>query len=93
MSQGTVAVADDQRYPLIAVVPLTGTPGEGLLYPRLEAGPSGLRKPSFAQVDQLRSVGKSRVLQVFGPVRTEELKALDDGLRRFLGLHKPTTAP
>ncbi len=87
------AVADDQRYPLIAVVPLTGTPGEGLLYPRLEAGPSGLRKPSFALIDQLRSVNKSRVLQVFGPVRTEELKALDDGLRRFLGLHPPTTVP
>ena len=47
------AVADDQRYPLIAVVPLTGTPGEGLLYPRLEAGPSGLRKPSFALVEPL----------------------------------------
>jgi len=52
-----------------------------------------LRKPSFALVDQLRSVDKSRVLQVFGPVRTEELKVLDDGLCRFLGLHKPTTAP
>ena len=75
------------------MVPLTGTPGEGLLYPRLEAGPSGLRKPSCALVDQLRSVDKSRVLQVFGPVRTEELKVLDDGLCRFLGLHKPTTAP
>lgn len=38
-------------------------------------------------------VERGMLLQVFGPVRTEELKALDDGLRRFLGLHTPTTAP
>ncbi len=84
------AVADGQRFPLLAVVPLTGTPGEGLLYPRLEPGPSGLRKPSFALVDQVRSVDKSRVLRLYGRVRPEELRALDDGLRRFLGLHEGT---
>ena len=85
-------VTGDQRYPLLAVVPLTGRPGEGLLYPRLEPGPSGLRRTSFALVDQLRSVDKGRVLQVYAPVRTEELKALDDGLRRSLGLREPTAA-
>ena len=82
-------VTGDQRYPLLAVVPLTGRPGEGLLYPRLEPGPSGLRRPSFALVDQLRSVDKGRVLQVYAPVRAEELRALDDALRLFLGLHEP----
>jgi mRNA interferase MazF len=82
-------VTGDQRYPLLAVVPLTGRPGEGLLYPRLEPGPSGLRRASFALVDQLRSVDKGRVLQIYAPVRSEELKALDDGLRLFLGLHEP----
>jgi mRNA interferase MazF len=86
------AVADDQRYPLIAVVPLTARPGEGLLYPRIESGPSGLRKTSYALVDQLRSVDKGRVLQTYAPVRSEELKALDDGLRSFLGLREPTAA-
>jgi len=82
-------VTDDQRYPLIAVVPLTARPGEGLLYPRIEPGPSGLRKTSYALVDQLRSVDKGRVLQIYAPVRTEELRALDDGLHRFLGLREP----
>jgi mRNA interferase MazF len=86
------AVADGQRYPMIAVVPLTATAGEGLLYPRLEPGPSGLRKTSFALVDQVRSVDKGRVLRVYAPVRREELRALDEGLRRYLGLHQPATA-
>jgi mRNA interferase MazF len=85
-------VTGDQRYPLIAVVPLTGRPGEGLLYPRIEPGPCGLRKTSYALVDQLRSVDKGRVLQIYAPVRTEELQALDDALGRFLGLHEPRSA-
>ena len=41
---------------MIAVVPLTGTPGEGALYPSLAPGPSGLRQPSWALFDQLRAV-------------------------------------
>ena len=28
-------VNSDQRFPLVCVVPVTGTPGEGLLYPPL----------------------------------------------------------
>jgi mRNA-degrading endonuclease toxin of MazEF toxin-antitoxin module len=75
---------------MIAVVPLTGTTGEGLLYPRLEPGPSGLRKTSYALVDQVRSVDKNRVLRIYAPVRDEELRALDEGLSRFLGLRRPT---
>jgi mRNA-degrading endonuclease toxin of MazEF toxin-antitoxin module len=81
-------VAEGQRYPMIAVVPLTATPGEGLLYPRLEPGPSGLRKTSFALVDQVRSVDKGRVLRVYSPVRAGEVRAVDEGLRRYLGLYE-----
>lgn len=60
-----VAVSDpvvnaDQRFPLIAVVPITGTPGEGALYPALSPGKSGLTKTSFALIDQLRSIDKRR---------------------------------
>ena len=36
------AVASDQRYPLVGVVPLTGTEGRGALYPRVPAGTGGL---------------------------------------------------
>ena len=28
------AAADNQRFPLVCVIPITGTPGDGLLYPQ-----------------------------------------------------------
>jgi mRNA interferase MazF len=76
----------EQRYPLVCIVPITGTPGEGALYPRLEPGASGLTKPSFALIDQLRSVDKNRVTRFLGRVSAEELKSIDEGLRLYLGL-------
>lgn len=79
------AVNADQRFPLIAVVPVTGTPGEGALYPELSPGKSGLTKPSYALVDQLRSIDKRRIRRVFGRIATVELTALDQGLALFLG--------
>ena len=79
-------VVNGQRFPLICVVPLTGTPGEGLLYPRLAAGKSGLAKPSFALIDHVRSVDKRRLRSVFGELPPEELAAIDEGLAMFLGL-------
>jgi mRNA interferase MazF len=85
-------IADHQRYPLVALVPLTGTPGEGLLYPRLQPGRSGLRKMSWALIDQIRSVDKRRVLQLFGHISKEELGSIDEGLRLFLGLRGDLTA-
>jgi len=48
------AVNADQRFPLIAVVPVTATSGVGALYPALSPGTSGLTKPSWALVDHLR---------------------------------------
>lgn len=80
------AVNADQRFPLIAVVPVTGTPGEGALYPELSAGKSGLTKTSYALVDHLRSIDKRRVRRVFGRITRDELAALDQGLALFLGL-------
>jgi len=80
------AVNGDPRFPLIAVVPLTGTPGEGALYPELSPGKSGLTKTSYALVDQIRSIDKRRIQSVFGPVTKEELAAVDQGLELFLGL-------
>ena len=80
------AVTEDQRFPMLAVVPLTGTPGEGALYPGLRPGASGLVKPSWALIDQLRTIDKRRVLRVFGVISPEELAAVDDGLQLLLGL-------
>lgn len=80
------AVNADQRYPLVAVVPVTGTAGEGALYPVLSVGPSGLTKTSHALVDHLRSVDKRRVRRVYGRISIEELADIDEGLALFLGL-------
>ena len=79
-------LTDDQRYPLLAVVPVTRTPGNGALYPALEAGSGGLRERSYVLVDQLRSIDKRRVERVFGRIGSDELEAIDEGLRLFLGL-------
>ena len=82
-------VAGDQRYPLVAVVPLTRTAGEGALYPKLEPGESGIRNVSYALVDQIRSVDKRRIRAVGRGVAPVELEAIDTGLRLFLGLEAP----
>jgi len=79
-------VVGDQRFPLVCVVPVTGTPGEGLLYPPLAPGQSGLAKKSFALIDHLRSIDKRRVRRVFGELASREMAAIDEGLALFLGL-------
>ena len=75
----------DQRFPLIAVVPVTATAGVGALYPALAAGSSGLTKPSFALIDHLRSIDKRRICRMFGQVSSAELANIDQGLELFLG--------
>jgi mRNA interferase MazF len=70
------AVNSSQRFPLIAVVPVTGTSATGALYPSLAAGSSGLTKPSTALVDQLRSIDKQRIRKRYGQVSPQELEAM-----------------
>jgi mRNA interferase MazF len=86
-----IAVSDpsvnaDQRFPLIAIVPVTGMAGVGALYPALSPGPSGLTKTSYALVDHLRSIDKRRIRRIFGQVSSSELTGIDQGLELFLGL-------
>ena len=80
------AVNSDQRFPLIAVVPVTGTSGVGALYPALSAGTSGLTRTSYALVDHVRSIDKRRVRRIFGQLSSIELATIDQGLELFLGL-------
>jgi mRNA interferase MazF len=80
-------VLQDQRFPVLCVVPITRTPGEGALYPALSPGQSGLRVQSYALVDQVRSIDKRRVTRVFGRISQEEMSLIEEGLRLFLGLH------
>ena len=82
------AVNADQRFPLIAVVPVTGTPGDGALYPSLAPGPSGLTKTSYVPTDHVRSIDKGRVRRTYGQVSAAELAAIDQGLELFLGLNQ-----
>ena len=83
----------DQRFPLICIVPVTGTPGHGLLYPPLSPGRSGLAKPSFALIDHLRSVDKRRIVRVFSQLPDDEIEAVNVGLTIFLGLGEGPDAP
>jgi mRNA interferase MazF len=80
------AVNADQRFPLLAVVPVTGTSGHGALYPELSPGKSGFTKTSYALIDHLRSIDKRRIRRVFGRIAKNELAAVDQGLQLFLGL-------
>lgn len=79
-------VVASERYPLVAVVPLTGSSGQGALYPEVAPGPSGLRRPSWVLADQVRSVDKGRVARLTGRVTDAELAAIDRGLALYLGL-------
>ncbi len=79
-------VVSAQRYPLVALVPITGRVGEGALYPALGDGPSGLRQRSWALADQVRSVDKRRVQRLVGQVSESELAAVDQALALYLGL-------
>jgi mRNA interferase MazF len=80
-------VLQDQRFPMLCVVPITRTPGEWALYPALSPGQSGLRAQSYALVGQVRSVDKRRVTRVFGRINQDEMRMIEEGLRLFLGLH------
>ena len=80
------AVNADQRFPLIAIVPVTGTPGDGALYPELSPGSSGLTKTSYALIDHVRSIDKRRIRRIFGRVPHDGLVLVDQGLALFLGL-------
>ena len=65
-----------QRFPLVALVPVTRSVGIGALYPALSPGGSGLRQRSFALSDQVRSVDKPRLRRSCGRLPRVELSAL-----------------
>jgi mRNA interferase MazF len=80
------AVAATLRFPLVCVVPVTGTKASGVLNPRLAAGIGGLRKESFVLIEQVRSIDKRRLVRVYGTIGATALSAVDQGLALYLGL-------
>jgi len=88
-----IAISDsevnaDQGFPLIAVVPLSGSTGEGALYPQVSPGKSGLLRSVYALVDRLRSVDKRRIRRVLGRVSSDDLTLVYDGIDLFLGMSR-----
>jgi len=77
-------IATHQKFPMICLIPLTATPGVGLLYPSVASEGSGLQKTSYALVDQLRSVDKRRITRLFGTASEAELAQVDSALRLLL---------
>ena len=81
-------IISNQRFPMIGIVPITSTPGFGLLYPPLAPGSSGLSRLSFALVDQLRAIDKQRIRRISGQISFHEIAAIEEGLAFFLGFGK-----
>ena len=61
---------------------------EGVLYPALAPGTSGLAKTSCALTDHVRSIDKRRIRRIFGQLSADELARIDQGLELFLGLNQ-----
>jgi mRNA interferase MazF len=79
-------VRSQQRFHMVALVPVTSRLGLGRLYPVLSPGATGLRASSTALVDQIRAVDPSRLVKLYGAATAAELEAVDAALRAFLGL-------
>jgi mRNA-degrading endonuclease toxin of MazEF toxin-antitoxin module len=77
-------VINDQRFPLVCVVPVTKTPArDSFIRPW---HPARVVSKSFALIDHLRSIDKRRIRRVFGELAREEIAAIDEGLALFLGI-------
>lgn len=77
-----------QRFPLIDVIPLTSTPMSGWLYPRCTSESTGLRLPSVALVDQVRSVSRRRMRGSLGTCRIANSGRLTRRSGFTLGCHQ-----
>ena len=73
---------------VLQVVPLTGLPDRDLrpYEARIDSAGSGLRKPSRAVANQLRTIARGRIATQLGRISTEEASALDRALEIQLGL-------
>ena len=47
---------------------------------------NGLGTTSYAMVDKIASIGRTRIRQIFGRLNQDELAAIDHGLRMWLEL-------
>ncbi len=81
------AVNAGQRYPLVAVVPVTGPPDRERSIPRCPLDRAASRsRHARSSTGCVRSIDKRRIRGVFGEVTADELAAIDRGLLLYLGL-------
>ena len=82
----STSVGSQQRFQMVALIPVTSRLGLSPLYPVLSPGSTGLRSASTVLVDQIRAVDPSRLIRLYGTASGPELAAVDAALRKFLGL-------
>ena len=73
---------------VVQVVPITGLRGRPLrpYEARIESESSGLKKPSRAVANQIRTVANHRLAKRLGSLSKEELEAVDRAIAIQLGL-------
>jgi mRNA interferase MazF len=71
---------------LVIVVPLTTTFRGIPLHVRVDPPEGGLKSPSFAKIEDVRSISKERLTKRFGMVSSSTLDQVADRLRIVLDL-------
>ncbi|MGH2490430.1 MAG: type II toxin-antitoxin system PemK/MazF family toxin [Candidatus Limnocylindria bacterium] len=74
------------RTGLIVVCPLTRSEAPRLVHVRIEPPEANLVAPSFVLIEHIRSIAVERFGRQIGTVRPATAAAIDDRLRRLLGL-------
>jgi mRNA interferase MazF len=71
---------------LVVVLPITSK-GKGVsFHVRMEPPEAGLRQVSFVKCEDVRSVSRERLIELYGIASSETLGAVEDRLRILLGL-------
>lgn len=78
---------------VVQVVPVTALPDRPLrpYEARVDSKTSGLKKPSRAVANQIRTVSKQRVLERLGALSSEEIESVDRAVAIQLGLRRESS--
>lgn len=77
------------RFPLVIVVPMTTYRNQSWadnspsLYPVFPAGLAGLKSPSIALLDQIRSIDAKRIVNYRGSLTAEQYRIIENGLQKY----------
>lgn len=71
---------------LVIVVPLTTTERRIPLHVRIDPPNGGVREPSFAMCEALRSISKERLDDRWGKIDAQTMRVVDDRLQIVLDL-------